>query len=229
MLKRRIQKLSGGRIKLIHDLLNLSTLIGALLLVVLIAYYTLRDSTLLANREFQTLQFYICLVFMADAIFEIIIAPNKLQFITTHFLFIIVTLPLTPIILGLNIPITGHWAYFFQMLPMIRAIYILIKTSAYFSKNRVGGLMVGYISLLLVVLLFTSMTVWVDEHLLNPSLSTYWESLWWAVMNTTTTGSSIVPVTSFGRAMEVVLSAMGLVLFPVFTVYLTHIGNNKTN
>ena len=41
-------------------------------------------------------------------------------------------------------------------------------------------------------------------------------------MQMTTCGSSISPITPTGKVIGVVLSAEGLILFPVFTVYFTH-------
>jgi hypothetical protein len=40
-------------------------------------------------------------------------------------------------------------------------------------------------------------------------------------MNTTTVGSNIVAVTGVGQVMSVILAAAGMMMFPIFTVYVT--------
>lgn len=63
---------------------------------------------------------------------------------------------------------------------------------------------------------------YVEESPVNSGVYNYWQSLWYSVMQMTTCGSNVNPVTATGKAIGVVLSAEGLILFPVFTVYFTH-------
>ena len=110
---------------------------------------------------------------------------------------------------------------------MIRAAYIVSEITRQMSTNRFGGILWGYISLLFTVIFFASMTMWVDEHMINPKITDYGQALWWAVMDTTTTGSSITPITPVCRTLSFVLSAMGLIMFPVFTLYLTRYSESR--
>ena len=45
--------------------------------------------------------------------------------------------------------------------------------------------------------------------------------LWWAYMDVTTVGSNIIAVTPTGRVLSVLLAALGMMMFPIFTVYVT--------
>jgi hypothetical protein len=58
---------------------------------------------------------------------------------------------------------------------------------------------------------------------LNAPVQTYPDALWWAAMNTTTVGSNIVAVTGIGQVMSVILAASGMMMFPIFTVYVTQL------
>ena len=49
----------------------------------------------------------------------------------------------------------------------------------------------------------------------------YWSALWWAFMDVTTVGSNIYAVTPTGKILSVVLAALGMMMFPIFTVYVT--------
>ena len=42
-------------------------------------------------------------------------------------------------------------------------------------------------------------------------------------MNMTTVGSNIYAITPTGRVLSVLLSALGMMMFPIFTVYVTNL------
>ena len=59
------------------------------------------------------------------------------------------------------------------------------------------------------------------EHKVNPEVKDYSDALWWAFMDVTTVGSNIIAVTPTGRILSVLLAALGMMMFPIFTVYVT--------
>ena len=59
------------------------------------------------------------------------------------------------------------------------------------------------------------------EHGTNPLVTGYGDALWWAFMDVTTVGSNIIAVTATGRVLSVLLAALGMMMFPIFTVYVT--------
>ncbi len=61
------------------------------------------------------------------------------------------------------------------------------------------------------------------EREVNPGITCYQDALWWACMDTTTVGSSIDSITPVGRVIAVLLAALGMMMFPIFTVYVTSI------
>lgn len=203
------------------------TLLAAVALGVLIGYYTINDIQLAGSKEFQHLQIYLCMVFITDVVVDIITSPRPFHRLLEMAPFLLLSLPLWPILSYFNVAIDGHWVFVLQLLPMIRATYILIQMAGSLSSNRMFGLLAGYLSLLVMTLVFASMTVWIDERQANPDFNSYWDVLWWAFMNTTTAGCSMVPISALGKVIEVVLSALGLILFPVFTVYFTHFGTDN--
>lgn len=58
---------------------------------------------------------------------------------------------------------------------------------------------------------------------MNPLVVGYGDALWWAFMDVTTVGSNIIAVTVTGRVLSVVLAALGMMMFPIFTVYVTNL------
>ena len=65
------------------------------------------------------------------------------------------------------------------------------------------------------------------EHKVNPLVTGYGDALWWAFMDVTTVGSNIIAVTATGRVLSVLLAALGMMMFPIFTVYVTSLIQKK--
>ena len=79
----------------------------------------------------------------------------------------------------------------------------------------------SYITMLMATVYFASLIFFVLEHKVNPMVTDYWSALWWAFMDVTTVGSNIYAVTPTGKILSVVLAALGMMMFPIFTVYVT--------
>lgn len=87
--------------------------------------------------------------------------------------------------------------------------------------DRIKGVFMVYIILLVAVVYFSSLIFYAEERAVNPDVHSYGDAIWWAIMCMTTAGSYITEYTLYGKIMSVVLSGGGLILFPVFTVYIT--------
>ena len=68
---------------------------------------------------------------------------------------------------------------------------------------------------------FSSLIFFVIEQKVNPEVKDYNDALWWAFMDVTTVGSNIIAITPTGRILSVLLAALGMMMFPIFTVYVT--------
>ena len=77
--------------------------------------------------------------------------------------------------------------------------------------------------MLLATVYFSSLAFYVMEHGPNPLVKGYGDALWWAFMDVTTVGSNIIAVTPTGRVLSVLLAALGMMMFPIFTVYITNL------
>ena len=91
----------------------------------------------------------------------------------------------------------------------------------YLSSNAVTSLFMSYLVILLMITYFCSLIFFDMEQPYNPQVKTYWSALWWSFMNMSTVGCDISPVTVPGKIVAVILPIMGMVIFPLFTVYLT--------
>lgn len=203
-------------------LLHLVVIALAAVMIVYITYDTLRDISFIADPRYLRLQFWACLVFIIDVVIESLMSERKWHYFLGHFFFLLICIPYLNIVSHFGIRLSNEVAYMLRFLPMLRAAYVLALVSGGISKNWVQNMFSVYIILVVTILYFCSLLFFVDEHYLNPGVKDYWDSLWFCVMALTTTGSNINPVTPAGMVISVVLSACGLILFPVFTVFLTN-------
>lgn len=203
--------------------IHLVVIILAMLLITLITIDTLRNISFLADEFYLHVQFWCCLFFLLDIAVEIAIADNRWKYFRSHILFILVSIPYLNIIHYFQIGVTPEWQYVLRFMPMLRAAYVFaIVTGATTSSRWVNTMLATYMTVLIMVVYFCSLTFFVSEHYVNPMVPDYWSALWWAIMSLTTAGCSVHAVTLTGRVLSVVLSAGGLILFPVFTVFLTN-------
>ena len=63
---------------------------------------------------------------------------------------------------------------------------------------------------------------WSDNST-NTMVHNFWDALWYACMTATTAGCSIQAITPVGKVISILLALAGMMLLPVFTVYLTNI------
>lgn len=203
-------------------LLHVTVIAGAVLLVLLISFDTFRNVSFLGDPSYLHAQFWICMLFLADIVIEFIMSPKKWEYMVSHLFFFLICIPYITIFDYMGLEITGELRFVMRVIPMVRAAYVLAMITGTLSRSRVTDMFTCYIILLLTIVYFSSMMFYVEEHNVNPDLTSYWQALWWSVMNMTTAGCYINEYTAVGRVLSVILSGGGLILFPVFTVYIAH-------
>ncbi|MCM1518279.1 MAG: potassium channel family protein [Pseudoflavonifractor sp.] len=203
-------------------LLRLLVLAASVALIVFISYDTFRNKSFIADRQYMTVQLWICVFFMADFFVEWILAHDKWRYFVSHFILLVVSIPYLNLIDYYDIQLSCEAEYFIRFMPLVRAAYALFIITLSLSNNKISSLFACYIVLLVTTMYFFSLVFFIEEHYVNPGVGTFWSALWWAFMDATTTGCNITPMTATGKVLAVILSAEGLTLFPVFTVYLTN-------
>lgn len=204
-------------------MMHLGVVILSLLLITLITLDTLRNVSFLADTTYLKVQFWCCLFFMADVFVEMLFSVKKRKYLINHLFFLLVSLPYLNILHYFDIPLDNHAEYLLKFVPMIRAAYVFtIVTGATTSSKWVKNMLATYLIVLIVGVYFCSLTFFVAENGVNPDVTDYWSSLLWSIMSLTTAGCSIHAMTVTGRVLGVVLSAVGLIFFPIFTVFLTN-------
>ncbi|MDE6218517.1 MAG: two pore domain potassium channel family protein, partial [Muribaculaceae bacterium] len=94
-LLQNIQKSSKAS-KYIQRFLHIVVLIISLFLVVSISIDTFNNVAFYKAPHFLRMQFWICIIFLADFFLEWILSENKWKYLASHFLFFLVAIPYLP-------------------------------------------------------------------------------------------------------------------------------------
>lgn len=209
--------------KIIYFVMHIFVLLLSLFLIVSISIDTFKNVAFYQEPQFLKVQFWICILFMFDFFLEWILAEKKWHYLLTHFLFFLVSVPWWYIFRYYDITFNPQVTYLLRYIPLVRGGYALAMVVDWLTSNRATGLFFAYTISLVATLYFSSIIFFVFEQNINPLVNTYNDALWWAAMDMTTVGSNIIAVTPVGRVLSVLLAALGMMLFPIFTVYITNI------
>lgn len=211
----------------IYNFLHIIILLLSIFLVVCISIDTFHNESFYKQPKFIKAQFWICVLFLLDFFIEYFLSPNKWQYLKTHFFFFLVSIPYNSIITHYGWTFDPQITYCLRYIPLIRGGYAMSIVVSWFTYNRATGLFISYLATLVFTVYFASLAFFLFEHGTNPLVKNYQDALWWAAMDATTVGSNIVAVTTVGRVLSVVLAAIGMMMFPIFTVYVTNILTKK--
>lgn len=209
------------------NVLRFSVIVSAIALIAYITYDTLRGVTFLTSRSYLKVQLWICIFFEMEIIVETIISQQRGKALLQNTAFFLICIPYLSIIHHFGLTVSPKVSWILRWIPLIRAGWVLAAFWGIMSRGWVTSMFGAYITMLITTLYFLSLMFYVEEHGVNPDVYNYWQALWYSIMQMTTCGSSVTPVTNAGKIMGVVLSAEGLILFPVFTVYFTHAFKNS--
>lgn len=211
----------------IYAILHLVILVISLFLVFRISIDTYENKAFYKEPDFIGTQLKICLVFLADYFIELFMAEKKWRFFVSHFFFLLVSIPYLSIIHHFGWTFSPEVTYLLRFVPLIRGGYALAIVVGWFTSNRAASLTLTYFIILIASVYFGSLVFYVVEHDVNAGVATFGDALWWAAMDTVTTGSNIMAVTPVGRILSVALSCLGMMMLPLFTVYVTTLIQNR--
>lgn len=207
--------------EIIEWVMHTLVLVLSVLLIVFISYDTFKGVDFLSNRLYMTFQFWVCVVFIIDFFVEMVFAPKKWRYLGHRIFFLLISIPYLNIVSMLDLHLGAEALYFVRFIPLLRGALALSIVFGYFSKNALTSFFMSYIVILVMIVYFCSLIFFQYEQAVNPQVQSYWTALWWASMNCTTVGCNITPLTVEGRIVEVILPIAGMIIFPLFTVYLT--------
>lgn len=208
--------------KRLQMLMNLIVLALSVLLIVWISIDTFASVPFMENNSYMQFQLWVCVFFMLDFFVGLIYAPDRSRFFFHRIVFLLLSIPYLNIINYLDIPLSYDALYFVRFIPLARGALALSIVMGYLSSNAVTSLFMSYLSIMILLCYYCSLIFYAREHGVNPEVNSYWTALWWSGMNLSTVGCNISPMTVAGKIVAVVLPMSGMIIFPLFTVYLTN-------
>ncbi len=205
----------------IYGILHVIILLLSLFLIVSISVDTFRGVPFYTQSQYMKIQFWICVWFLFDFVLEFFLARHKGRYLRTHFIFFLVAIPYQNIIAYYGWTFSPEITYLLRFIPLLRGGYALAIVVGWLTYNKASSLFISYLTMLMATVYFASLAFFVMEHKVNSLVTDYGDALWWAFMDVTTVGSNIIAVTTTGRVLSVVLAALGMMMFPIFTVYIT--------
>lgn len=217
-------------VEIVEWIMHTLVLVLSILLIVFISYDTFKGIDFLNNHFYMTFQFWVCVVFIVDFFVDLVIAPAKWSYVGHRIFFLLISIPYLNIVAMLNLNLGADALYLVRFIPLLRGALALSIVFGYFSKNAIASFFISYLVILVMIVYFCSLIFFQYEQAVNPQVQSYWTALWWAAMNCTTVGCNIPVLTVEGQIMAVILPITGMIIFPLFTVYLTdyvkrHSGN----
>ena len=211
----------------IYGILHVIILLLSLFLVISISVDTFKGIPFYTQSLYMKVQLWICILFLFDFILELFLSKDKLRYFGTHFLFLLVAIPYQNIIAYMGWTFSPEITYMPRFIPLVRGGYAMAIVVGWLTYNKASSLFISYLTMLLATVYFASLAFFVMEHKVNPLVVGYGDALWWAFMDVTTVGSNIIAVTATGRVLSVLLAALGMMMFPIFTVYVTSLIQKK--
>ena len=206
----------------IIDALNVLVLLGALAIVASLSYDILTIGRYRPESPLMLdIQLVVWTIFILDFLVRWIISPHKGRFVARNFMLLLFSIPYLNILHYSQIEVSHQVHYLLGFVPLLRGGYGLVMITRWFTRRSATSLMVSYLSILVAVTYFISLIFFVVERGVNPGVKDYWDALWWACMDMTTVGCDIVAVTPIGKIISFILAAAGIMMLPIFTVYIT--------
>lgn len=210
------------RQRIVVDIIHFLVLVLSILLIVYISYDTFNDIPFLDNHRYMEFQFWVCIFFLADFFLEWIYAPEKLKYLRDRWFFFFISIPYLNIVNYWDIQLPGQALYYLRFIPLARGAYSLALVMGYISKNRATSLLWQYIALVGTLLYMLALLFYYEEHGINPPVRSFWDALYFVAMNTCTVGCYFNALTPVGKIVSVVSPVAGMLILPVFTVYITN-------
>lgn len=205
-------------------LLRILTLCAALVLIWCISYDTFEyDNPFSDDPLSMEIQFWVCIFFLFDIAIEFILSQNKKRYFFTYLLMFLACIPYLSILPYTNFHLDNEAIFCLRFLPLIRSTYALAIVIGWFTYSRTSTVFLTYMAVMFTAIYLSSLIFFVFEVNVNPGVKTYGDAVWWATMEAVTVGCNIEAVTLVGKILSVVVAILGMLILPMFTVYVTNI------
>ncbi|HEX2938727.1 MAG TPA: potassium channel family protein [Ruminiclostridium sp.] len=163
----------------------------------------------------EEIDFFICILFLADWIYYFIVSKDKARYFKHHLLDLISSIPFVQILKPLRI---ARAARIFRLVRLIRGMRGAEKFIGIFAKNKARSAMSIYIVITTIIYLYGTLGIYNFEEGINKNINSFGDAMWMAFTTLTTVGyGDCYPITPGGRILCALLVLTGMGLFSLFT------------
>jgi len=208
--------------------MKLVSLFAGIALMVGISVEVLTGDHRTYSEWYLWLQFIVCVVFIIDFLGEIFSHRKSKRHYFINILFLLISIPYLNILHWCGITMGRDVSGAVMALILIRAFVAMVVVVKWMIDSRVSRIFGAYIFTVVCFTYLAALMFYDYEVPVNDKLHGFGNALWWAWMNVTTVGAAIFPVTAVGKVLAVALPGLGMMFFPIFTIYVTDIYTAKS-
>lgn len=206
--------------------MGIINLLAGITLIVALSIEVLTGNHHTYSSWYLWLQFVVCMIFIIDFASAFMTSKKSYRTRLTNLIFLMISIPYLNILHWADIEPDRGLAVIVSALPLIRAFVAMGVVVGWFVEGRVKRIFGAYIFTVVGFTYLAALMFYDYEIGLNPHLQGFGNAIWWACMNVTTVGAAIFPVTAIGKTLAVMLPSLGMMFFPVFTIYVTDLYNS---
>lgn len=171
---------------------------------------------------YMWLQFAVCVIYIADFIYTLL-THNANHLPTLSWIFLLMSIPYINILSWVGIDLGRVINTTLSILPLLRGFVAMAMVVQWLAESKIARIFGVYMFLTAAFTYLSALIFYDVESPVNDALDGFGNALWWACMSVTTVGAAIFPVTAIGKLLAALLPAVGMMFFPVFTIYVTDI------
>ena len=209
------------------SLRRMINLIAGIALLVGVSVEVLTGNHHTYSEWYMWLQFVVCIIFIIDFASALVARDTKHHYYILNLLSLIVSIPYLNILGWLDVPLDRGVAVTVAALPLLRSFVAMGVVVKWFINGKANRLFGAYLFTVVCFTYLAALMFFDYEVGVNEKLNGFGNALWWAWMNVTTVGAAIFPVTAVGKVLAVLLPALGMMFFPIFTIYVTNMYDIK--
>ena len=175
------------------------------------------------SEWYMWLQLVVCVIFIVDFTSALTRKEASGRYYLLNMLLLLISIPYLNILSWINIPLDRGVEVAVGALPLLRSFVAMGVVVQWFISGKVNQIFAAYLFTVVCFTYLAALIFFDYEVGVNDKLHGFGNALWWAWMGVTTVGAAIFPVTAIGKVLAVLLPALGMMFFPIFTIYVTNI------
>lgn len=204
-------------------IMRMINLIAGLALLVGVSVEVFTGNHHTYSEWYMWLQLVVCVIFIVDFTSALTRKEASGRYYLLNMLLLLISIPYLNILSWINIPLDRGVAVAVGALPLLRSFVAMGVVVQWFISGKVNQIFAAYLFTVVCFTYLAALIFFDYEVGVNDKLHGFGNALWWAWMGVTTVGAAIFPVTAIGKVLAVLLPALGMMFFPIFTIYVTNI------